>query len=152
MFIELISICSFGFVYRICYAVAHASLCACSSQAIQSARFFVPLGYILTYSRERGAKRDGGKERDSPSCGSLKLILGSGLPAVFSQHSVLSPGNPLHHTQQRRQHLCCQRCRRWYLANLPGQLNVRQCVSQIQDGPQYLSAAAAQSWGERERE
>lgn len=91
------------------------------------------------------------RESDSPSCASLKLILCSGLPAVFSQHSVLSPGNPLHHTQQRRQHLCSQRCRRWYLANLPGQLNVRQCVSQIQDGAQYLSSAAVQRKRERER-
>lgn len=62
MFIELSSICSFGFVYRIFYAVAHASLCAFSSEAIQSARFFVPLGYILTHSRERGAEIDGERE------------------------------------------------------------------------------------------
>lgn len=111
------------------------------------------LCHLATFSHTREKEGDGEKETDSPSCGSLKLILGSGLPAVFSQHSVLSPGNPLHHTQQRRQHLCCQRCRRWYLANLPGQLNVRQCVSQIQDAAQYLSAAAAaQRGGERERE
>lgn len=108
------------------------------------------LCHLATFSHTLEKDGDGEKETDSPSCGSLKLILGSGLPAVFSQHSVLSPGNPLHHTQQRRQHLCCQRCRRWYLANLPGQLNVRQCVSQIQDGAQYLSAAAAQRGGERE--
>lgn len=68
-------------------------------------------------------------------------MLGSGLPAIFSQHSVvLSPGNPLHHTQQQRQHLSLSSL---ILLYIPGQLNVRQCVSQIQDGLQYLSAAAA---------